>query len=191
MLSVWEEDRYITVELFGGVYNNIMNKEEVLINFYIIDSKNELLNKINSKYILGLDVESPREFYKIALVNKKDVTISEFGVFSQICGIKPKIMIIEEKNMILIGYNHEITAIKIEEFKILFELKLNDIFLDIICVNNQNLIIILKETGVQLINYEGKVVWSVETDLITNYEFKDNLLYLDFSDKESIKLKII
>lgn len=169
---------------------NIMNKDEVSINFSTIDTKNELLNKIDSKYILGLDVENPREFYRITLVNKNNVTISEFGVFSQICGIKPKIIIMEEKNMILIGYNHEITAIKIEEFKILFELKLNDIFLDIICVNNENLIIILKETGVKLINYEGKVIWSIETDLITNYEFKGNLLYLDFFDKESIKLKI-
>lgn len=155
-------------------------------------SKKELLDFLNHEVkdniILGLDAREEIDFYVITLSNN-DIDFWGIGIISD-SPFELTILILEN-NRFLLGYNSKVTCINIDKQKIEFEIPLFTIFYRFIFLEKLNKILIFHEIGVLQIDEKGKIIWEIDTDIITNYKIEDNILDLEFMDSLPIKVSIL
>jgi hypothetical protein len=151
-------------------------------------SKSELQENIriysNDSIMLGFDTDYMRDFYlvKVCLTTKNKVF--GIGIASEGHGLKPKLLLLPENNILLLGYNKSVSLVNCINNQLVKSICLDSLFYDFYKSEVHQKIIVIHETGVKVISFEGDALWDYNGDIVKDYEIKDDILKLVFMDGE-------
>ncbi len=142
--------------------------------------------------LLGEDAEPEHKFYS-ALVRPQTSGLHYLGIgiCSEGHGLKPHLLMQPELDIILLGYNQEVTGINIKNREVAFQIKLNSLFYYFLPLKERGIVLIVQEVDVTAITDSGKELWRYGKDLITQAAVEGEKLYLNFMDENPTCLNII
>ncbi|OCR00917.1 hypothetical protein BCD67_22185 [Oscillatoriales cyanobacterium USR001] len=142
--------------------------------------------------LLGEIAEHNLEFY-LAKVQFQSSDSEPFciGICSEGHGLKPHVLIQPERDLILFGYNQEVTGVNINNRQIAFKIPLNSLFYYFLHLKERGIILIVQEVDVTAITESGKELWRYGKDLITQTAVEGEKLYLNFMDESPTCLNIV
>lgn len=159
-------------------------------------SETEMLHYLNHtasvQISLGHEGGDTKEFYSLVfspvLLEAASLGI---GIWSESSGLKPQIMLQDEKQTIILGYNSSVVGIELDTTKVKFEINLPFLFFTLALVKDFNILFAICELGIVALSLEGKEIWRYETqDIVTNWKLIENMLFLDLLDESNIQLNI-
>jgi len=163
------------------------------IEIQSLEGKSEMMNVL-SKYeggqlVLGEDAEQQTTFYIVTIHLGWDGRHRfGIGVCSEEYGLKPHLLLQPELSQLLLGFNHEVVAVGMENRNINFRILLDSLFHSFLAF--QSYILIFHEIGVNALDNRGKEIWEYEADVIENFEIIGNHLNLTFMDAPPVSLNL-
>lgn len=159
-------------------------------------TKSELmrcLEKCNlGSILLGEYADSEQNFYS-ALVHFQWLGIHYFGIgiCSEDNGLSPHMLLLPESDIILLGFNREVSAIDVKKRGIAFRIELYYLFSCFWQIKEHGLILCFHEIGVVAIGVDGRERWRYSQDIIEDAVVAGDKLQIEFMDKSSVCLDIL
>ena len=169
-------------------------------------TKTEMLNFLAQcdagRLVLGKDVEQEVAFYSatvhldysaLANSNWNAARGDRFGVglCSEGQGLRPHLLLLPEKQVLVFGFNAEVVGISVRDQEILFRIAFDYLpFRSFIHLWQQETILAFHEIGVVALTEEGKELWRYDKDVITGCTVDIRNLHLKFMDSPSVSINI-
>jgi len=142
--------------------------------------------------LLSEDADSEQKFYS-ALVHFQWLGIHYFGV--GICaedrGLSPHMLLLPESDMLLLGFNREVSGVSVKKRKIDFRIELDYLFSCFWQLKDCGLILCFHEIGVVAIGVDGREWWRYSQDIIEDAVVAGDKLQIKFLDKSWVCLDIL
>ncbi|MGK7902899.1 MAG: hypothetical protein AB4352_16115 [Hormoscilla sp.] len=158
-------------------------------------SKSELMCCLSQwdlgSILLGEDADSEQKFYS-ALVHFQWLGIHYFGVgiCSEDYGLSPHLLLLPESDILLLGFNRELSGVSIKKRKIDFRIELYYLFSCFWQVKDCGLILCFHEIGVVAIGVDGRERWRYSQDIVEDAVVAGDKLQIKFMDESSVCLDI-
>ncbi|UUM22107.1 hypothetical protein [Mycoavidus sp. SF9855] len=156
------------------------------------DSVREMKYWFQDKYekwlILGSNHEAVNECYSL----ESDSNELAFGLGIAVTGtgITPKILLIENYQTVYIGFDSYIAAVSTIQSSSTIEnrlFRLDGVFFDLLLLENGNLCII-HEIGAQVVTRDLTGIWSVGTDIVSDWVINDEQGILSLTEMDTGKV---
>jgi len=136
--------------------------------------------------------KSEQKLYS-ALVHFQWLGIHYFGV--GICaedhGLSPHMLLLPESDMLLLGFNREVSGVSVKKRKIDFRIELDYLFSCFLQLKDCGLILCFHEIGVVAIGVDGREWWRYSQDIIEDALVAGDKLQIKFMDKSWVCLDIL
>ncbi len=162
------------------------------IEIQSLESKSEMMNVL-SKYegdhlILGESAEQQTAFLVTIHLGWNGRHRFGIGICSEEYGLKPHLLLQPELSQLLLGFNHEVVAVGVEDRNIHFRILLDSLFHSFLAL--EQCILIFHEIGVNALDNRGQTIWEYEADVIEDFEIIGNHLNLTFMDAPPVSLNL-
>jgi len=138
--------------------------------------------------LLGQGSEAPREFFRIE-VREAGLAPANIGVLSYGIGVKPAWLVRTEK--LLVGFNESVAAIDLKRLELLSETRLLSLFWEFVECAHSRHVCALCETAVVAVTDFGRILWRMDTDLVTDFAAIGSVLEMKFADAPPLRLDMI
>jgi hypothetical protein len=158
-----------------------------------LESKNEMMNVLSKceagHLILGESAEQQTAFYLVTIhLGFHYRHRFGIGICSEEYGLKPHLLLQPELSKLLLGFNHEVVAVGVEDKNIHFRILLDSLFHSFLAL--EPYILIFHEIGVHALDNRGKKIWEYEADVIEDFEIIGDHLNLTFMDAPPVSLNL-
>lgn len=171
------------------------------IELHSWDTKKEMLDflgRSEGSLVLGENNEQEVEFYSATVhitCSKTDreaeSDIFAIGICSQGLGLKPQLLLLPQKELLIFGFNSETVGINLKR-EVVFRITFDRLpFRSLIHLWQQQVVLALHEIGVVALTEEGKEVWRYSKDVLTGCTINLNQLHLAFMDSSPVTLNIL
>jgi hypothetical protein len=110
------------------------------------------------------------------------------GICSEGYGLKPHLFLQPELTQFLLGFNHEVVAIGVDDRSIRLRLTLYSLFHSFVALPWG--VLIFHEIGLLAVGNRGQKIWGYEADVIEGYEIVGDKLNLTFMDAPPVSLNM-
>ncbi len=156
------------------------------------EMRDYVLARLSDSLILGEDSEQYCEFYSIDFhLELSGLSSFRIGLISEGHGLVPYLLLIPERNEILLGFNCEVVCLHVAKKSVKFRLEIDSLFHRFVHLFDDKGTLVFHEFGVMLIDDCGNIQWRYDKDIIINCSFEGEILRLHFYDDTSIRLHIL
>jgi hypothetical protein len=149
------------------------------------NKEQEFREKYAHCYFLGSDHEGVTERYSIE--SDSDEFNFGLGVGIAITSVKPKALIAREHQVLFIGFDSFISAVSSSNLLLATErklIRLDGVFIDMFLLENEN-VCVIHELGALVVTPDLAKVWSVSTDVISDWSVGDERETLRLTEADS------
>lgn len=141
--------------------------------------------------LLGEDAEQETQFFS-ALVSLEWSRLHHFGIgiCSESHGLLPHLLLLPNSDILLFGFNNEVSAVSIKTRKVAFTIKLDSLFYSFLYMR-RGVILAFYEIGVMAITESGRKLWKYEKDIIMDAYIESGKLHLKFMVDPPVSLNIL
>lgn len=153
-----------------------------------LESRSELLEQFRRvsepKLLIDCSDSSPNQY--------KLIQIDSFtaGLIDHSFGVPIQIDSTGDPSTLLIGHESQLDCISVSAAKVLWTFKLDSVFFQFKSFKNKSCIVVIEETGVLVLDYNGNKIWSYPTDVITDYQITDSAVMIKTMDEKDLELSI-
>jgi hypothetical protein len=150
------------------------------------------LKSCNSGSVLLGEEAEASEFYS-AMIRLSLSGLQSFGVgiCSEGHGLIPHLLPVTDGEMLLFGYNQEVSAVCLKNKVVLWTIKLDSLFSSFLHLREKEMILVFHEIGVFAIRESGQVLWRYEDDIIVDVRVDHDSLHLEFMDSAPACLPLL
>lgn len=157
-----------------------------IVEFF--DIEKALQDKYKKWLILGSNHQSINEYYLL----ESDSNELDFGLGVAVAGtgIKPKVLFVDGYQTVYVGFDSYIAAVSTIQPSSTIEnrlFRLDGVFFDLLLLKNGNLCII-HEIGAQVVTKELTEIWTVGTDIVSDWVINDKQGILSLTEMETGKV---
>lgn len=160
------------------------------IHTLIVDSKSEMIEYLRQcgtrQVLLGENSEVEGGNYIFQVEHDGNILIT-VGIIAEGHGLQPQYKLLNNK--LVIGFNKEIHIIDIDK-NVDNTLYADSLFYEFASDDFLNSIVAIFELGIICFSYEGIILWKYSTDIISDYYFKNNMIYIT-TDSENVRLSLL
>ncbi len=159
------------------------------------ETKSEMLQFLakcdSGSLLLGEDAEQEMQFLS-ALVSLEWSGMHHFGIgiCSEGHGLSPHLLLLPNSDILLFGFNNEVSAVSIKTREVAFRIKLDSLFYSFLYMRERGVILAVYEIGVMAITESGRKLWKYEKDIIMDAYVESDNLQLKFMDDPPVNLNI-
>lgn len=140
---------------------------------------------------LGKDLDYVRAHYSLDILYGFSGEV-RFGIGISTGGhaLPPQFVIAEHEPRLIIGYEKTVAAIDVARHVMRWELSLDSFFQRIVPWSNPQGYVIEEEIGLHMVTLEGKRLWSIVKDIISDLRREGNHLIATFMDSSCVKISV-
>ena len=110
------------------------------------------------------------------------------GICSEGYGLKPHLLLQPELSQFLLGFNHEVVAVGVEDRCIRSRILLDSLFHSFLALKQG--LLIFHEIGLLALDNQSQKIWEYEADVIEDFEIIGDHLKLRFMDAPPVSLNL-
>ena len=122
--------------------------------------------------LLGQKAEAPRAYYSFAATSRHGG--GDVGLISSGLGIGPAAVFFDQGRRVLVGHDTWLTWIGMEPLTIVSSLCVLGVFYEFLPTECDEEIVVIHQIGVLRVEANGRVKWSVKTDIVQEWSTEAN-----------------
>lgn len=150
---------------------------------YELDSESELQEYVsyNDGITIGKEIQTKNKFYIVEFLTayKKKV----IGILNEGHGLRPIIIKLGNKNEFVLSSDKSVYLFEFYENRLKKSIICESLVFDIMLERN---IFIVCELGIQCMTYTGKIIWTYNCDVITDFTFYDSYVRVVTGETEHL-----
>lgn len=167
------------------------------------DMMNFLANCNAESLVLGEDAEAEAGFYSASIHLNYSAKLhpswdeligSRFnvGICSEGRGLKPHLLMLSEKQLVIFGLNSEVVGICVKNREVSFRTSLDySLFRSFVHLSQVEMILAFHEIGVVALTEDGKELWKYSEDVIIDSLVDGDTLQLSFMDSPPVSINVL
>lgn len=167
------------------------------------DMMNFLANCNAESLVLGEDAEEEVGFYSASIHlnysaklypiwNELIGSRFDVGVCSEGHGLKPHLLMLSEKQLVIFGFNSEVVGISIKNREVSFRTSLDySLFRSFVHLSQVEIVLAFHEIGVVALTEDGKELWKYSEDVIIDSLIDRDTLQLSFMDSPPVSINVL
>lgn len=141
--------------------------------------------------LLGENIDTPQEFFSVTIQPvDPSLSITGIGICSMGIGLQPAIYLQAETRKLLIGFNFHMCGVDLHDNTLTYCHELNSPFYYFSPMPIQARILVQHEVGIVMLTQEGRILWKFDGDIITDLQYSDNRIDLQFMDAPPVGLAL-
>lgn len=162
----------------------VISRDE--FNLYELDSESELQEYVrsNNGVIIGNNIQVRNKFYIAEFFT--DYVKNVIGILNEGHGIRPAIIKLENADVVVLSLDKSVYFFDLRNNKVIKSIACDSLVFDVIWREKEEKIFIVCELGIQSLTTKGDIIWTYDSDVITDFTFYESYIRLTVEDTEHI-----
>jgi len=145
----------------------------------------EHLGRSDGSIRVDCDHQNSRRFYSLDLPGGTTIALCSAGL-----GIRPSFVRVRSASLLMIGADLGITCVDLHARAVSFRLQLGGPFYSFYDDGIDDGILVVHELGALRIDFDGRVRWSIDTEIVTNANYKNGRLVLEMTTEGPARVEV-
>jgi hypothetical protein len=142
--------------------------------------------------ILGEGARQRHDFFSVRIrLGFPGTSSFGIGVVSEGHGLVPQLLLLPEREQLLLGVNQEVTCVSIKDRRLIFRVDLGWLFHSFLELKQHGIVLIFHEIGVTAIDEIGNQRWTFTRDIIQSCIVAHSKIELQFLDEAPVRLSLV
>ncbi len=148
-----------------------------------LDSESELQEYVSysNGIIIGNDIQAKNKFYIVEFLMGYEKKL--IGILNEGHGLRPVIIKLGVRNEFVLSSDKSVYLFELDENRLKENIECESLVFDIILERN---IFIVCELGIQCMTHTGKIIWTYNCDVITDFSFYDSYVRVVTGETEHL-----